>query len=458
MGRLRLAVVLTLALLAICEISSISFCSNTSNTVLQVNLTGDIDSATATMMQDALSLATAQNARLVIVTLNTPGGELGAVQTIMNLFDNSSIPVCCYVYPVGATAWSGGTYVLMASHVAAMASGTTIGSCQPVDSTGTPITDTKYLNALTALMVNHAVLHNRNETAAELFVMQNLNLGADSALQNNVVEVLADDVHTLLVKLEGFALAHLTGDSGQRTWKLVPITDAQNYNETQLFSNISNANIISYSPGIQIFLLGLLYNPLVSSLLLIVGIFLFFIGIKTPGHGAEVAGAICIVLAIIGFQAVGVGLGAIVLFAVGAVMIVAELKTHIGALAIGGASCMVIGSLILFPSTQWLLYYQDIQQIQESLVAITLAMAVLFSFIVYKAAQSRRFKIRTGKEPLIGAQGVAIKDLAPEGQVRVLGEFWQARAQEGSISKGQNIRVVRLEGLFLIVKPVEEKA
>lgn len=423
-----------------------------------MNLTGDIDSATATMMQDALSLATAQNARLVIVTLNTPGGELGAVQTIMNLFDNSSIPVCCYVYPVGATAWSGGTYVLMASHVAAMASGTTIGSCQPVDSTGTPITDTKYLNALTALMVNHAVLHNRNETAAELFVMQNLNLGADSALQNNVVEVLADDVHTLLVKLEGFALAHLTGDSGQRTWKLVPITDAQNYNETQLFSNISNANIISYSPGIQIFLLGLLYNPLVSSLLLIVGIFLFFIGIKTPGHGAEVAGAICIVLAIIGFQAVGVGLGAIVLFAVGAVMIVAELKTHIGALAIGGASCMVIGSLILFPSTQWLLYYQDIQQIQESLVAITLAMAVLFSFIVYKAAQSRRFKIRTGKEPLIGAQGVAIKDLAPEGQVRVLGEFWQARAQEGSISKGQNIRVVRLEGLFLIVKPVEEKA
>jgi membrane-bound serine protease (ClpP class) len=139
-------------------------------------------------------------------------------------------------------------------------------------------------------------------------------------------------------------------------------------------------------------------------------------------------------------------------------MIVAELKTHIGVLAIGGASCMVIGSLILFPSTQWLLYYQDIQQIQESLVAITLAMAVLFSFIVYKAAQSRRFKVRTGKEPLLGAQGVVVKDLAPEGQVRVLGEFWQARAQDGSISRDQNIRVVRLEGLFLIVIRVDEKA
>lgn len=438
--------------------SSVSYCSNASNAVLQVNLTGDIDSATATMMQDALSLAAAQNARLVIVTMNTPGGEVGAVQTIMNLFDNSSIPVCCYVYPVGATAWSGGTYVLMASHIAAMASGTTIGSCQPVDSLGTPITDTKYLNALTALMVNHAVLHSRNQTAAELFVMQNLNLGANSALQNNVVEVLADDVHTLLVKLEGFALAHLSGDSGQRTWKLVPIADAHNYNETQLFDNISNATIIGYSPGIQIFLLGILYNPLVSSLLLIVGIFLFFIGIKTPGHGAEVAGVICIVLAIIGFQAVGVGLGAVVLFAVGAVMIVAELKTHIGVLAMGGASCMVIGSLILFPSTQWLLYYQDIQQIQESLVAITVAMAVLFSFIVYKAAKSRSFKVRTGKEPLIGAEGVVVKDLAPEGRVRVLGEFWQARAQEGRISRGHNIRVVKLEGLFLIVKPIEEKA
>ena len=112
----QLAVVLTLALLALFEISSISFCSNPSNTILQVNLTGDIDSATATMMQDGLSLATAQSARLVIVTLNTPGGEVGAVQNIMNQFDNSSIPIACYVYPVGATAWSGGTYVLTASH------------------------------------------------------------------------------------------------------------------------------------------------------------------------------------------------------------------------------------------------------------------------------------------------------------------------------------------------------
>ena len=338
-----------------------------------------------------------------------------------------------------------------------MASGTTIGSCQPVDLTGTPITDTKYLNALTALMVNHAVLHSRNETTAELFVTQNLNLGADSALRNNVVEVLADDVHTLLVKLEGFALAHLTGDSGQRTWKLVPIIDAQNYNETQLFSNISNATIISYSPGIQIFLLGLLYNPLVSSLLLIVGIFLFFIGIKTPARRRSCRSDLyrsCHHR----LPSSGCRFGRD--RAVRRRGSHDRGRTEDAHRSSSNRRSFVhgIGSLILFPSPQWLLYYQDIQQIQESLVAITVAMAVLFSFIVYKAAQSRRFKVRTGKEPLIGAQGVVVKDLAPEGQVRVLGEFWQARAQEGIISKGQNVRVVRLEGLFLIVKPVEEKA
>ena len=127
---------------------------------------------------------------------------------------------------------------------------------------------------------------------------------------------------------------------------------------------------------------------------------MLFIGIKTPGYGAEITGSVCLILALIAFGVVGISLGAVVLFALGMVLIVAELKTHIGMLALSGAICMIVASLLLFPSPQWLIYYGVIQQIQEVLVIVAVAMASLFSFIVYKVAKARLSKVKTGKEAL----------------------------------------------------------
>jgi membrane-bound serine protease (ClpP class) len=324
-------------------------------------------------------------------------------------------------------------------------------------STGEPISQSKYVNALTALMENHASLHNRNETMAKLFVTENANLGAEQALQFHVIEFVADDIPTLLTKLEGFTLVSFEGTSGSNVWKLVPNDNAQNYSYSVSFSNISEANIIDYTPGIQPILFSILLNPLVSSLLLIVGIFLLFIGFKTPGYGAEITGAVCLVLALIAFGVVGISLGAVVLFALGIVLIVAELKTHIGILALSGAICMIVASLLLFPSPQWLIYYGVVQQIQEVLVIVAVAMASLFSFIVYKVAKARLSKVKTGKEALIGARGVAVSDLKPKGEIRVVGEFWQAKAEDEEITKGEEVKVTGMEGLFLIVRRVKRK-
>lgn len=438
--------------------SNLGNAPNDPNTVLTVNINGEITAATTNMVNDALNLAEAQQARLIIVTLNTPGGELGAVQNIMNLFDNSNITICCFVYPSGVTAWSGGTYVLMASNIAAMASGTTIGSCQPVSSTGEPITESKYLNALEALMENHAALHSRNETMADLFINENANLGPEAALRLHVIEFIANDINTLLNKIEDFTLVTFEGTSGSKTQMLVPNSNAQNYSNTQSFNNITEAKIVEYTPGIQPFLLGILLNPLVSSLLLIIGIFLLFIGIKTPGYGAEIAGSVFLVLALVAFGVVGISLGAVVLFTLGIVLIIAELKTHIGILALSGAICMVVASLLLFPSPQWLIYSGVTQQIQGTLLIASIAMAALFSFIVYKAAKSRLSKIKTGKEALVGARGIAVSDLKPKGEVRVVGEFWQAKALDEEIKAGEEVEVVDMEGLFLLVKHAKKKA
>jgi membrane-bound serine protease (ClpP class) len=455
----RLVLVLMLTAIVLIGLSiNVGSSSYNPNVILKVSMDGEITSATTSMMNDALTLSETQQARLIIVTLNTPGGEVDAVKNIMNLFDSSNIPICCFVYPPGVTAWSGGTYVLMASHIAVMASGTTIGSCQPVLSTGEPINQSKYVKALTGLMENHASLHDRNVTMARLFVTENDNLGPEQALQFHVVEFVADDIHTLLSKLEDLTLVRFERSLGSIVWKLVPNTTAQNYPYKVSFSNISEASIVEYTPGIQTVLFNALLNPLISSLLLILGIFLLFIGFKTPGYGAEITGAVCLVLALIAFGVLGISLGAVVLFALGIVLIVAELKTHIGVLALSGAICMVIASLLLFPSPQWLIYQGVIQQIQEVLLIAAAAMASLFSFIVYKAAKARLSKVRTGKEALIGARGIAVGDLKPQGEIRVLGEFWRAKAKDEWINKGEEVEVVDMEGLFLTVRLSERKS
>jgi membrane-bound serine protease (ClpP class) len=138
-------------------------------------------------------------------------------------------------------------------------------------------------------------------------------------------------------------------------------------------------------------------------------------------------------------------------------LIIAELKTHIGVLALSGAICMVIASLLLFPSPQWLIYSGAIHQIQVVLVVAAVVMASLFSFIVYKAAKAKLSKVKTGREALIGAKGIAVNDLKPKGEIRVVGEFWQAKANDGWINKDEEVEVIGMDGLFLIVRPVKRK-
>ena len=432
--------------------------SNNSNKVLLVEVNGEITKATKLMFEDSLKMARALDARLAIFVENTPGGEAGTVQEIMTLLENSETPTCMFVYPSGATAWSGGTYILMASHIAAMAPGTTIGSCQPVSPLG-PINYSKYVNAYKKLMINHAKLHCRNTTAAEQFVTENLNLGPDEALRFGVIEVIANDIADLLETLEEYSLIRFKGPEGATVWKLVLREEVENYAfiERIDFDGLSGTSIARYSAGPQILFLRALYNPLVSSLLLIIGIFAIFIGIKTPGWGAEIAGVVCLFLALVSFGAIGIEPAAILFFVLGVALIIAELKTNIGVLAVTGAICIIIGALFMFPSPQWLLNPEIARQIQQILVISAVLVATFFAFVVYKVAETRMLKAKTGAEALIGAEGIAVTDLDPNGEVRVLGEYWRAKTAEKAIRKGERIVVINKEGLVLIVKAVDEK-
>ena len=422
--------------------------------ILIVKIDTEITVATASLIEDAMGIAGNFDARLVVVEANTPGGEITAVKQIIDIFESSTIPVCLFVYPIGASAWSGGTYLLMASHVAAMASGTSIGSAQPIMSTGQLINDTKRVNALSALMMNHARLHDRNWTAARMFVTKNLNLGPDEALRYRVIELVADDVPTLLRKLSERTLLKVETETGASMWKLVPSEDAVSYSATLLFrfSNLGEAELIEYRPGIRTGFLQIMFNPLASMLMFTLGFFLLLVGVQTPGLGTEFVGALLLLLSLMSLRVIGIEPTMFLLFFVGFALIVAELKTNIGFLGAAGAICIILGSFLLFPSPQWLLAPDVSRRIRNILVGSSTVLCIFFGVLVWKVAQSKRLKVKTGSELVEGSVGVAATRLAPYGEVRVGGEFWRARAEEGSIPRGADVIVAGRNGLLLIVR------
>lgn len=428
--------------------------------VVQTIVDGEINAAVEAQVGRALESAESNNANLVVIQLNTPGGTLDATRKIMELLENSPIPTIVFVHPPGATAWSAGTYILMSSHIAVMASGSSIGSCQPATEVGEPIEESKYVNAMIALMVHHARLHNRNETAAKLFVLENINMGPEEALQNHVIEFIADSLPQLLMQLEGYKLIKVRLEAGTSQWQVKRLSEPNPENTVVVyeFSGISKAKIIRVNPQISLVAMQILLNPLVSGLLFMVGLYLLFIGLKTPGYGMELAGTLFILLALVGFNVIGLSLAAILFFLIGIGLLLAEIKTQIGVLAIAGVICLILGSLFLFPTTEWLIPTAIIQQIQATIIAVSITLAIFFLILVYKAAEAHKRRLAMGPETLVGAEGIAITKLAPHGEVRVHGQIWRAKLkrEDMKISKNTRIQVVKREGLTLIVEPLEK--
>jgi membrane-bound serine protease (ClpP class) len=424
--------------------------------VLVVSISSDIASPTVDLVERSIGEASAGGARLIVYELNTPGGDLGSVTQIMNDFNASPIPIVVWVTPSGATAWSGGTYILMASHIAVMASGTTIGSAQPVSATGEVINESKIINALTGLMRDNARLHDRNETAAQQFVTQNINLGPEEALRLHVIEFSADTIDSLLSELDPYTLVLTTTSMGTSVWKLVltsglgNLTFAKSYD----FSGISQATAYNYSPGLSVQLLTFLSNPIVSIVLFLIGMYAVIIGFKTPGYGVEIAGALMVLFAFIGFGVIGINAAAILLFVLGVALTLIEIKTHIGIFALAGIGLIILGSFLEFPLPGWeLLAARAVETGRETLISVALVMSGIFAFVVYKVAQARRMKVKAGPEQLIGMTGTAVSAVAPRGEVMVEGQIWRAESISGEIREREQVEIVSREGLLLKVKP-----
>jgi len=411
---------------------------SSSKNVLIVKIDGVINVATEELISEAVNFATASGFKAIIILIDTPGGMMDSTFKIVSTIENSKIPVIGYVYPVGGKAWSAGTVILMSCHIAAMSPSSVIGSCQPVSFNplggSEPINDTKIINALTTYLIERAKMHNRNETAARFFVEKNLNLGAEDALKNGVIEFIASSIDELLKVINGLQVRTISGDVKLDT---------------------ENAQTVSFTPGLRVNILKIICEPTIAYLLLLLGLYALIFGFATPGYGGETIGAILIILGLIGLGLLSVNTLSLILIGLGAILLVAELVTPgFGIIGSGGIFCIIIGTLLLMSgpmlvASEWLTTFY----ITGAAIAAVLGGFVLFA--AYKVLKARRMKPVIGM--MIGDTAIAIDDIDPGGYgfVRYHGEYWKAKANQ-NVKKGQKVLIKDKDGPILIVEPLKE--
>ncbi len=401
-----------------------------SSEVFHVTLDGSINPASKDFIVSAISQAEAQGGSLFVIELNTPGGLEESMRDIVMAELASTVPIVVFVGPAGARAASAGVLLTLAADVAAMAPGTNIGAAHPVnlisggESTDKTMTE-KITNDAVAFAKSVAQERGRNVEWAEKAVRESSSLTANEALDQGVIDLIADDFSDLLQRLDGYVLPdgrvlHTAG---------VPIKEIRPTVRERLLEHLADPNIVYI-----LFILGL------------VGLIYEFFH---PGIGLGlVVGVISLVLASLGLQVLPVNIVGVILILFGSGLMVLEAFTPAhGMLILGGVVSLLIGSFTLFN-----IHNRAIGLSWETIILVVGTMTALFVFVISKALLIQRKPPAIGTSSLIGLRGVAKTSINPEGTLFVNGEYWKARSLEGRISPGENVTVVGMEGRTLLVR------
>ena len=409
--------------------------------VLLVEITDTIDQSTVETIKESISRAEIENSSAIILLLNTPGGGLAETFEISEMINNSEIPVIGYVYPIGSAAWSAGTFILMSAHLAAMADYTIIGSCQPVEVglEGTKlINDSKRINALVSWIQTRAEMYGRNKTIAEQFIRINLNINATAAYEHEVIEYVASSPTQLLNDIDGEVVITAKGKITLQTL---------------------GAKQITYTPSLKIQILKVISNPVLTSLLFMLGIFALIFGISSPGFGAEVFGVIAILLSLIG-SGFSMSILSIIFIIIGCLLLIIEIfvTPGFGVIGMGGVISLTIGSIFLVPTystREWVISMAWTEELIIIIIVAAALIAAFFVFLLYKVIQIRTKKAAVGT--FIGEKAKTIDRITPDkpGYVRFKGEYWQATSDK-IIEPNTKVVVVNKDESMLIIKPKEK--
>jgi len=437
--------------------------------VLQID--SAIGPASADYIIEGIEQAEANGNALVVLQMDTPGGLDSAMRDIIKSILASPVPVATFVSPSGSRAASAGTYILYASHIAAMAPATNLGAATPVQIGGAPslpeapkqpapkkpVVDdenseggvehaddssaTAPPDAMKAKMVNDAVayikglaeMRGRNVEWAERAVREAVSLTASEALELNVIDVVANDIDDLLVQIDG------------------RIVDVANEPVTLATAQLQQEIL---EPTWRTQLLMIITDPNVAYLLMLVGIYgLLLEGYNPGGFVPGIVGAICLLLALFAFQVLPVNYAGLALMLLGIMLMVAEgFAPSFGVLGLGGLAAFVFGSIILMDS--------DVPgfAVSQSIIGgIAIAGGVAMLGLIYMLMRARNRPVVSGAEGMLGQTAEVVEDFSGRGNVFLAGERWLAESLQ-PVHKGQQVRVTAIHGLVVNIEPIDPAA
>lgn len=436
--------VLPLSLAAVWCLTALAQTNSVSAVVLTID--GPIGPATSDYVVQGLDAAQRQDAGLVLLQLDTPGGLDTAMREIIKAILASPVPVVAYVSPPGARAASAGTYILYAAHVSAMAPATNLGAATPVNLGGSkpsapePIQsdnpDVDNESSKRRKMVNDAVAYirglaerrARNADWAEQAVRSGTSIGAQEAVDRNVVDLIADDSSQLLAAINNREIKTSAG--------IVTL-------------NTTGMALQNRSPDWRMQLLAIITHPTVAYILLMIGIYGLILEGYSPGALVPgIVGAISLLTALFAFQVIPVNFAGLGLLALGLILMVAEaFAPSFGVLGLGGVAAFAFGSIMLM-DTGVPGYGAPLAVI----AAVAISGALLMFLIVALFLRSRKQPITTGREGLIGSHAEAMEDFGQRGWVLAHGERWQAISAV-PVTAGAQLRITAVDSLTLTVEP-----
>ncbi len=410
--------------------------------VLELQFSSPIHSIVEEYIKKGIKYANDNSFELIIIKIDTPGGLDSSMRSIIKSIIDSEVPVCMYVYPSGGRAASAGFFILMASHISAMAPGTTTGAAHPVmisftgkDETKkeSPMSD-KVLNDAVSYIKNLAEKRKRNIELAVKAVKESLSYTDKEALESGLIDFVSENSFELLKKVDGFEIHKLSGES--------------------YVLKLKNKTIVKFPMNWREKFLSTIANPQLAYLFMILGMLGLYFEFAHPGAVVPgVLGAIFLLLASLSFQILPINYTGLFLILLGIILFIAEVKVQgFGILGIGGIVSFVLGSIILIDTP-----VPELSLKFSFIFPVSLFFALLFALIVWLVAKTHRTKVKTGEEGIIGERGKAVEDFSEgKGRVFVHGEWWNAKSEE-DISKDDEVIVLKKEGMMLVVKKVEDE-
>lgn len=432
--------------------------------VLNIQLRNEaITPVTARFVTRAIRQAEAQRAAALVIMLDTPGGLVDSTREVVSATLHSRVPIVVYVAPAGARAASAGVFITMAGHVAAMAPGTTIGAAHPVQIGGlpgsappqperqtdekkdggdqpratTPMED-KIVNDTVAWARALAEMRGRNADWAARAVKESISVPAAEALEENAIDLIAENLDDLLRKIDGREIGLI---------------------ESKVVLQVAGAEVRTLEMWWGERVLALLANPTLAFLLLIFGFYGILFELYTPGWGVGgTVGLICLILGFFALSVLPINFVGLALIGIALAMFIAEVFVpSYGFLTIGGVICLILGGVMLVDSPAGFMRIS-----LWMLVPVALATAAITVFLVGSILKSQRAPVLTGNEGMVHAEAIADEDFVSDGsryrgRVQTHGELWNA-ISETMVRAGEALKVTRRDGLTLHVQSAPQPA